>query len=143
MRIRDEEEEDAPDVNMTPLIDCVFLLLIFFLLTSTIQKNDDDNKKQIQQLVLDLPESAAASDAPARPLPLVISVDAFGRYHVNNARVGLEELHRVLREAAATHPRIRIEGDRRVPFASIVHVIDLCEFEGLDEIAVRTQDKDK
>ena len=141
MRIRDDEDEETPEVNIAPLLDCVFLLLIFFLLTSTIQKTDDERKKEIQQLLLDLPESAAASKAPTQPQPLVISVDASGHYYVNNARVGLEELHRVLRAAASTHPKIRIEGDRRVSFDHVAHVIDLCEFEGLREIAVRTQDK--
>lgn len=141
MRISDDDDEETPEVNMAPLLDCVFLLLIFFLLTSTIQNTDDERKKQIQQLVLDLPESAAAATAPAQPAPLVISVDESGHYHVNNSRVGLEELHRVLRDAADKHPKIRIEGDRRVPFDYVAHVIDLCEFEGLDEIAVRTQDK--
>jgi biopolymer transport protein ExbD len=141
MRISDDDDEETPEVNMAPLLDCVFLLLIFFLLTSTIQKTDDERKKEIQQLVIDLPESAAAATAPAQPAPLVISVDASGHYHVNNSRVGLEELHQVLREASATHPKIRIEGDRRVPFDAIAHVLDLCEFEGLNEIAVRTQDK--
>ena len=141
MRIRDDEDDETPEVNMAPLLDCIFLLLIFFLLTSTVQKQDEDKEKPVQQLVLELPESAAAANAPTQPEPLVISIDESGHYHVNQSRVGLEELHRVLREASAKHPKIRIEGDRRVAFEHIAHVIDLCEFEGLREIAVRTRDK--
>lgn len=141
MRIRDDEDEgDAPEVNMAPLIDCIFLLLIFFLLTSTIQKNTDE-KKEIQELAFLLPESAAAADAPAQPEILVIGVDDSGRAYVNNARVSLEELHRALRTAAASRPKVRIEGDERAAFEHIAHVIDLCEFEGLRDIAVRTRDK--
>jgi len=141
MRIRDDDDEsEVPEVNMAPLIDCIFLLLIFFLLTSTIQKNTDE-KKEIQQLAFMLPESAAAADAPGEPETLVIGVDDAGRAYVNGTRVSLEKLHRALREAAARRPKVRIEGDERAAFEHIVHVIDLCEFEGLRDIAVRTRDK--
>jgi biopolymer transport protein ExbD len=141
MRIRDDEDDETPEVNMAPLIDCIFLLLIFFLLTSTIQKQDDDRQKTIQQLALELPESGAAADAPAQAEPLVISIDSAGKFYVKSNRVGLEELHRILREAAPKKTKVRIEGDRRAQFEHIAHVIDLCEFEGLREIAVRTRDK--
>lgn len=141
MRIRDEEDDEAPEVNMAPLIDCIFLLLIFFLLTSTMQKQDEDKQKPIQQLALQLPDSSASVAALAQPEPLVIGIDASGRFYLGTNRVGVEELHRVLRDAAAKKSRIRIEGDRNAAFDHIAHVIDLCEFEGLRDIAVRTRDK--
>jgi biopolymer transport protein ExbD len=141
MRIRDDEDDDKPELNLAPLIDCLFFLLTFFIMTSTLQDVAEQKEKAPQQLAFDLPESAAASAVPAQPEPLVIGVDASGHCYVNNSRVGLEELHRALRAAAPKHPKIRIEGDGRAPFDDIAHVIDLCEFEGLREIAVRTRDK--
>jgi biopolymer transport protein ExbD len=141
MRVRDDEDDETPEVNMAPLIDCIFLLLIFFLLTSTIQKQDEDKQKPIQQLALQLPESSASAAAPAQPEPLVIGIDASGRFHIGTNRVGVEELHRVLRAAAAKKSKVRIEADRTAVFDHVAHVIDLCEFEGLRDIAVRTRDK--
>lgn len=138
MRVRDEDEEDVPELNMAPLIDCIFLLLIFFLLTSSLQKLEDDRQQAVQQLFVELPESAAASAAPARTEPLVIAVDESGRVYLEGQRVGVEQLHARLRTAGREQRRIRIEGDRRAAFEHIVHVIDLCEFEGLRDIAVRT-----
>jgi len=139
MRIRDEEDDEAPEVSMAPLIDCIFLLLIFFLLTSSLQKTEDDREKAVQQLLIDLPEAAAAATAPAQGEPLVIGVDQKGKFYVGNQRVGVEELHQVLRQAASKHPKIRIEGDRQAAFEHVAHVIDLCQFEGLHDIAVRTR----
>jgi biopolymer transport protein ExbD len=141
MRIHDEEEDETPEVNMAPLIDCIFLLLIFFLLTSSIQKVDDDKQKAVQQLCVELPEAAAAATAPAQPEPLVIAVDAAGKFYVSNERVGIEKLHQILRAAAANKPKVRVEGDKRAAFEHIAHVLDLCQFEGLHDISVRTRDK--
>lgn len=141
MRIHDEEEDEAPEVNLAPLIDCVFLLLIFFLLTSSMQKIDDDKLKAVQQLFVELPESAAASTAPAQAEPLVIAVDAAGRFYVGEERVGIEKLHQVLRAATATRPKVRIEGDKHAEFEHIARVIDLCQFEGLRDISLRTRDR--
>jgi biopolymer transport protein ExbD len=141
MRIRDDEDDEAPEVNMAPLIDCIFLLLIFFLLTSTMQKQDEDKQKAVQQLALQLPESSASATASAQTEPLIIGIDASGRFYLGTNRVGVEELHRILRDAAAKKAKIRIEGDRNAAFDHIAHVIDLCEFEGLRDIAVRTRDK--
>jgi len=52
MRVRLEDDEQV-EVQMAPLIDCVFLLLIFFLVATTLKKID-------KELPLDLPEAAAA-----------------------------------------------------------------------------------
>jgi biopolymer transport protein ExbD len=141
MRISDFEEDEESEINVAPLLDCIFLLLIFFLLTSTIQKTDEDRKKEVQQLSLELPEAAASAEAVAGKTVLVIQVDSSGRYFMNDERVGLEELHRRLRSAADKHPGIRIEGDRRVAFDAVAHVVDLCEFEGLKEISIRTKER--
>ena len=140
MRIHDEDDDDKPELNLAPLIDCLFFLLTFFIMTSTLQ-DVVQQEKAAKQLPLDLPESTAAQTAPAEDAPVIVTVDAAGRFYVENAKVGVEDLHRRLREAGQSHRKIRIEGDRRAAFDDIARVIDLCEFEGLREIAVRTRDE--
>jgi biopolymer transport protein ExbD len=143
MRIHDEEDDDRPELNVTPLIDCLFFLLTFFIMTSTLQEAEKPREvtHAPQQLLVELPEAIAAHDAADPAAPLVVSVDESGHFFVGYVAVGIEELHRRLREAGAAHRRIRIEGDRRAAFEAIARVIDLCEFEGLRDIAVRTRDE--
>lgn len=139
---RRQQSHPIAELNLTNLIDLGFTLLIIFMIaTPLIDQDKKDEKKELQQLPLELPESGAAANAPAQPEPLVISVDSDGKTYLGTRRVGVEELHRVLRDAASKHPKIRIDGDRRAPFEPIARVIDLCEFEGLREIAVRTRDR--
>src|SRR5690606_28382975 len=107
MRVRDDDEDEVPELNLAPLIDCIFLLLIFFLLTSSLQQIRDDELKSVQQLFVELPEAVAAQTAPAQPEPLVIAVDESGRFHVDGERVGFEDLHRRLRAAGQASRKVR------------------------------------
>jgi biopolymer transport protein ExbD len=144
MRIHDEEDEDRPELNVTPLIDCLFFLLTFFIMTSTLEetKKAPEPVKSPKQLLVELPESIAARSAKDTSVPLVVTVDEAGHFFVDYTRVNIEELHRRLRDAGAAHRRIRIEGDRRASFQNVSRVFDLCEFEGLRDIAVRTRDEE-
>ena len=71
-----------PAINITSLIDVLFLLLIFFLVTSTFLEHPG--------LKLDLPK--ASSSSPQKLEKLVIAVKADGTIHLNNKPVSLEDL---------------------------------------------------
>ncbi len=126
-------EEESPEVQMAPLIDCVFLLLIFFLVATTMKKIE-------RELPIELPDSAAAIEVQQPEGILSIGIDRQGGFYINAEPVGYELLHATLREAAQSNPeqRIRIDGDRLAPFESIVHILDLCEFEGLKNVAIHS-----
>ena len=67
-------EEENDEINLTPLIDVVFLLLIFFMLTTTF--------KQEAALSIDLPE-ANALEQQDMPISIVVLIDKEGRYALN------------------------------------------------------------
>jgi biopolymer transport protein ExbD len=137
MRIRMEEEEPI-EVQMAPLIDCVFLLLIFFLVATTLKKVD-------RELPLDLPQAAASVESQVADTTLIIGVDRMGVVHIGAERVTLSMLHDRLKEAAATNKsqRVRIDADRATAFQDVVHVLDLCQFEGLTNVGLHTRKEDQ
>ena len=73
MRIAPRRREEL-DINITPLIDVVFLLLIFFMVSTTFERESE--------LGIELPETSATSE-PTRKGYLEVSVDGKGRYYVN------------------------------------------------------------
>ena len=100
MKLRQQVSEE-PDVNLTPLIDVVFLLLIFFMVSTTFNKESE--------LSIDLP-TANGAVAQERPLQIEISIDAEGHYALNNERLVNEQL-KTLKDAI-----IKVAGDdREVP----------------------------
>ena len=65
---------DEVEVNLTPLIDVVFLLLIFFMVTTTFN--------QQAELRVDLPEASSEEQA-LDVIPIEITIDTSGAYFVN------------------------------------------------------------
>lgn len=133
MRVRVEEDEPV-EVAMAPLIDCVFLLLIFFLVATTLKKIE-------KELPIELPQSAASIDSQVEDTSLIIGIDKAGAIYVKGDRVTLSMLHDQLRAAAAAAPnqRVRIDADRAVAFENVVHILDLCQFEGLTNVGLHTR----
>ena len=131
----DMDEQEEVGVQMAPLIDCVFLLLIFFLVAATL-------KKAHKEVEIDLPHSAAAEQTKSKYDTLIVEVTRDGTVHLESEPVTQRLLHKRLREAAAQNPnrRVRIDADRATPFQYIVQVLDLCQFENLNNVGVRTRD---
>jgi biopolymer transport protein ExbD len=139
MRI-DLGDDEQPEIGLIALIDCVFFLLMFFMVATSF-KHAAEGKPQ-KELPITLPQSAISLDkSRASGDPLVIGVDAkgglyWGREPVTTA-VLRERLH-----AEAVRDRdqpVRIDGDTRVPYQDIVHLLDLCQFEGMTHIAMHTR----
>ncbi len=139
MRI-DLGDEAEPEIGLIALIDCIFFLLMFFMVATSFKQQDV--QKKAKDLAVELPTaSATLSPQEAGADPLVIMVDARGQVAVDGRRVTLQALHDRLREQAAQNRSrpVRIDGDKRVAYQHIVHVLDLCQFEGLTQVSMRTR----
>ena len=90
-------QKESLDVNITPLIDVVFLLLIFFMVSTTFERESE--------IEIMLPE-ATASAKVADEFVMQVTVDAEGTFYVNNQRVintKLETLMKAMKEVAGVH----------------------------------------
>jgi biopolymer transport protein ExbD len=127
-------DEEGAEIQMAPLIDCVFLLLIFFLVATTLKKIE-------KELRIELPDAAAAIEVAAQDDLLVIGVDRTGQLFLDAKPIATGDLHTRLRQIAQANPaqRIRIDADRHTPFQYVVQVFDLCQFEGLRNVGVHTR----
>jgi biopolymer transport protein ExbD len=139
MRI-DLGDGDQPEIGLIALIDCIFFLLMFFMVATSFKQKEQQHKDK--PLPIQLPRSGATLvRAEAAPDPLVIRVDRAGAVLIKDEALSTEALHERLRDEARRQPGrpVRIEGDGRVPYQSIVRVLDLCQFEGLTNIAMLTR----
>ena len=136
--IRDDEfaNEDEPEVSMSPLIDCVFLLLIFFLVsTMTKVKNRD--------ISVDLPTSESAIKLKPDDKQAIVGLDAEGNFYWDGQPCSTNFMMEQLRETCISDPgrRIRIDMDKNTPFGRFVEVMDACQFYNLTNIGIRTYDE--
>ena len=126
------DDDEGMEVQMAPLIDCVFLLLIFFLVASTMKKLD-------KELPVDLPVAGLVSiDAPKSDDLLIVGVDAAGQTYIGTEPVTSSVFHQRIQQAAAADPgrRVRIDADQSADFIHVLRVLDLLSFEGLDNVGI-------
>jgi len=139
MRI-DLGDDEQPEIGLIALIDCIFFLLMFFMVATSFKQKEEIEKNK--ELPITLPTSTVALQRSAANVnALVISIDSSGKFYVDGQAVTTQGLHdRLRKEASANHDRrIRIDGDGGTPYQNIVHVLDLCQFEGLTNIAMHTR----
>ncbi len=122
------------DVNLTPLIDVVFLLLIFFMVTTTFNRQSE--------LKIELPEAAAAIE-PESVEPIELVIDAKGRYFVNEQELvntQPETVQAALQEAMKDHEEasLIIRADAQTPHQSVVTAMDAAAKLGLTRLSIAT-----
>lgn len=109
-------------LNLTPLIDVVFLLLIFFLVATKFAEEE-------RELNVMLPEASEAQPLTSTPRELVVNIDAEGRYVVRGQVLDVGQLEQVLRRAWVNNPTnasVIIRADRRVGWQFVVAAINAC-----------------
>jgi biopolymer transport protein ExbD len=123
---------ETPEINLTPLIDVVFLLLIFFMVTTTFR---DEGRLRLQ-----LPE-ADAEPVPAEEIELVeVMVDRAGRFYVNAQMVNgtdLETLKQALIGAVGAERElpVLIKADAKAEHQAVMQVLDAAGQLGLSQVA--------
>ncbi|MEM7205279.1 MAG: biopolymer transporter ExbD [Planctomycetota bacterium] len=117
-------------LNLTPLIDMVFLLLVFFLASTTFAKDE-------VEMDLTLPE-ASSGKAETDGHLLVINVKRDGSLTVNRRTVTLEGLRQRLRAAAAKDrdQEVLIRGDTKVDFGVVAKAFDACLAATLRRVSI-------
>lgn len=140
MRI-DLTDHEEPEIGLVAMIDCIFFLLMFFMLATTFKQQE--TMKQQKELQVQLPTAEASVVRPgASSDALVIGVDRNAALFVDAEPVTVQQLHTILAREAAADPqrRIRIDGDRSASYQHIVRVLDLCQLNGLVNVAMHTRD---
>ena len=122
MSFKIQKGKALDSLNLTPLIDVVFLLLIFFLVATQFSQDD-------QQLPIKLPSAQSAVPMTIEPEELVVHIAQDSTMMVRGQGVDIATLEGILRQALADNPvqqTVVLRGDKRVEFQTIVSLVDLC-----------------
>jgi biopolymer transport protein ExbD len=125
------EKKRAPLVNVTSLIDALFLLLIFFMVSSTF--------RDIPGIPLDLPE--ARTGEATRSQGVEVQIDGAGAVRIEGRIIGDGEVAERLASAldAASSRDLVLRADRGVPYGKVVFVMDLARSLRVSRLVVATE----
>jgi len=138
LRLQNHIKED-PTVDLTSLIDVIFLLLIFFMVSTTFERQ--------ALLKVDLPEASVVEDRTEIPDSLELVIDNEGRMFLNDQRL-LDSDARTLRaaiEAAAGSRRdmpLILRADRETPHHFVVTSMDVAAQMGFGNLSIATDRTD-
>ena len=136
MRIPREESSDDNVINISSLLDVMFILIIFFLATATFTEEERD-------IQVNLPQSAAAQSSTQAPKMIVINVRQDGTYHVANQTMDIASLKNTLIEAVSSNPdqKVMVRGDRNALHGNVANAISVCKQVGIHKTNIGYESK--
>lgn len=129
---------DEPSINMTPMIDVVFLLIIFFMVGARIGEEE-------RNLDVQLPQAAVAQPMIAKPDALVVNVFEDGRILLGKLPLNLEGLEKELVAARTRYPdqAVVIRGEGEGKYQAVVDVLVACHRAKIKQYSLATVVKGK
>ncbi len=132
MKLQHHTREE-PTVDLTSLIDVVFLLLIFFMVSTTFER---------QALIkVDLPEASLVEDRVEMPDSLELVIDAQGRMYLNDQRLVDSEARTIraaINQQAGENRNIPLvlRADRQTPHHHVVTAMDVAAQLGFRNLSI-------
>ncbi len=128
MLLKNEATEQRVSIELTPLIDVMFLLLIFFLVATTFHQEE-------REMQIALPYAEAAGPISAHLRELIINVDREGHIVVGGRVHTPDEVRELVerRVEANAEQKVAVRGDRATAYANVMRVLDICKAAGIQE----------
>lgn len=129
MRLR-RKDQTVDHIDVSPLIDMVFILLIFFMVTTTFVKD----------MKLDLDRPSAASASLVNEKVIRVYIDGNREIYIDNQPIQVWAIQSKLRDLlrSSTSKAVLVVTDTEIPVESLIDVIDECKMSGAKDVAVST-----
>jgi len=131
MPLKLHHHDDTPTLNLTSMIDVLFLLIIFFMVATKF----DEMERNIEVAV---PQVAQAGEDVSPKQPLVVNVLSDGHLELDGKPVTASELTSQLAAARTplTEPTVVIHGDAKCPFQNVADALGACKQAGISELGI-------
>lgn len=132
-RIRSLSAESAePGIDMSPLIDCVFILLIFFIVTTVFVEETG--------VEIDKPQAATASQLEKNSI--LIALTAKGEIVYGGREIGVSGIQPLVRRLIAKESLpVIVQADQASPSGLLVRIIDEAKLAGATKVSVSSRNQ--
>ena len=134
MSVRIDKGRLAGGLDLTPMIDVVFLLMIFFLVASKLEEAD-------RYIDVVLPKASAARPLTSQVLEFIVNIDRNGSYFAGAKPVELAQLQGLLKQAVADNPqkqKVVVRADENTAHKLVVAAMNACVQAGIDDYQVQS-----
>lgn len=127
-------QDDQIQLNLTPMIDVVFLLIIFFMVATKFSEME-------RNIELELPKVGSAGEAATPKEPRAVTVFADGRIELDGEPVERAALVTMLHAARQTAPDLQVvlHGDANCPFQHVADTLAACHEAEVTQIGITVE----
>lgn len=126
----DDQDSSEATVDISPLIDCVFILLIFFIVTTTF----------VKETGVEVDKPQAASAARLERNSILIAVTAKGEVVYGGSQIGVGGVRSLVKQALQKEEvPVIIKTDKATPSGLLVRVIDEAKLGGAQKVSLATR----
>ncbi|MDY6934170.1 MAG: biopolymer transporter ExbD [Spirochaetota bacterium] len=120
--------EDTDELNISPLIDMIFILLIFFVVTTSFSRETG--------VEVNKPKASTAKTLSQENI--LIAVTSEGTIHILEKQVDLNQLSMIVKRLLNENPerQVIVFADRLAPSGEVVDVIDVCNLSGVKKVNI-------
>jgi biopolymer transport protein ExbD len=124
-------QDEQPSINLTPMIDIVFLLIIFFMVGTEFVELE-------RELVVDVPRVSDGDTLTAAPEKRIINVFRDGRVALDDQAMTVDQLKSELTTARSQYAGLGVivRGDAEGAFQNVASVLDACRQAGISEMGI-------
>ena len=124
---REGTAEERSEINLSPLIDMVFILLIFFLVTTVF----------VEETGLEVEKPTAATAQPVERESIQLALSSRGEVFFDGQNIGESGVRPLIRRLTAGDPRpVLLQVDENAPAGLVVRVIDAATLGGAQEVSL-------
>jgi biopolymer transport protein ExbD len=122
------QEDEESSVDITPMLDVVFIMLIFFIVTATF----------VKEAGIDVDKPAAATAIVQEKASILIAIDANNNVWINRRQVDLRSVRSIVERLHAENPKgtLVIQADKESKNDTLVQVMDASRRAGIYDIAL-------
>ena len=126
------KEKDDSQIDITPMLDVVFIMLIFFIVTATF----------VKQSGIDVDKPAAFTAMLQEKASILIAIDADDEVWIDRRNVSSQALLSIIERLHAENPKgsVVIQADRLSTNKALVKVLDAATRAGVTDVAIAAND---
>ena len=135
------EREDQNAINLTPMIDIVFLLIIFFMVSTKFSELNEAER----DLSINVPTVSSAAALTSAPKKRLVEVAQDGTITLDRSLVTLEGLRIKLTAAKKQYPKLGVvvRGDGRSDFQPIASVLAACRQAQITDLNLKVREANR
>lgn len=127
-----QEQEEKEDIDMTPMLDVVFILLIFFIVTASF----------VKEAGIDVNRPEAATAVKKERANILVAISDKGDVWINKRKVDIRSVQANIERLKAENPQgtVVIQADKKATTDTLIKVMDSARAAGVFDVSIAAQE---